>query len=549
MDGNTLNFLQTINNTNNTNNSSNSNNTNNNDSLNQSNKKIIPDESSIINTIYYEQLKDQLICSICYGLLLEPLMCSVCESAFCSECITTWMDKNGSCPLKCSYPNFSIKDVHITKKKILDGLKLRCKYGCEVPLLSFYSHQIPCENNNKEIRCWNCNHLTKQCELRVKVEKDFNKQIELISKYNESQKEKDQKINLLEDKIEELEIEKYKDKEKYEVEISSYRDKLEKVDIDISDLRHDYEEKLLKMKNDISVLRYENSNLVEQYSKKDEEKLRAEKEIVELKIKLAGKRLADFKRKNDDNSSKKELFEEKLSKYQCLLNKITSEEKAEKDKLITTEFNANKEIEDLNQQIILLNYSIEKVMVFRENLQTEDKFLITKEIQIVTSFINPKNDNFQFFNGNKTIKVVSGGKWDWLGFFCKDKIVNVGIQEFSIKIESTKDAYFLIGFAVAGTPTAKGLHNTEHSWMCDLYDGEFYNAGSHGNYFWEKNTVKLITGDIISISLDTVLNQLTMKRNGLVVGSSLNMKLKDGNKQKLHPCVDMRDVGDQITIV
>ena len=511
------------------------------------NNRAAPDESLIINTVYFEQLKDQLLCTICYGLLVEPKMCSVCESAFCSDCISTWMNKNGSCPLKCTYPNFNIKEVHITKKKILDGLKIRCKYGCEVPLLSYFTHITQCEINNKEVNCWNCSQKCKMLNLKVKSENDYLKTGYDMDQYNYTKKDYECKISLLEDKIEELVIEKYKDEEKYELELNAQKERNDKLENEISDIRRISDENTLKMKNEIGVLKYENSNLMEQLSLKDEEKILCEKENVELKIKLTETKLENSKHKISNLADKKVLYEEKISKYSNLIKKI-SDQLGEKENVDCIE-NYTKELESLKDQVININNSIEKNTVFRENLHKQDKFQYTKETKINTTFINPKNDNFQFYNGNKTIKVVSGGKWDWLGFFCKDKIINVGIQEFSIKIDTTKDAYFLIGFAVAGTSTAKGLHNTELSWMCDLYDGEFYNAGNHGNYFWEKNTVKLQTGDIISISLDTSLNQLTMKRNGAILGSSLNMKIKDGQNQKLFPCVDMRDVGDQITIV
>ena len=124
-------------------------------------ESILPalDEKLIINQSYYEQLKDQLTCIICCCLLNDPLMCSGCDNLFCKTCIKKWKSKNENCPMRCR--NFNTVEVHRAMKKTLDGLKLKCKYGCEVPLLSYNSHIIQCELSHKDdINCWNCGNLT-----------------------------------------------------------------------------------------------------------------------------------------------------------------------------------------------------------------------------------------------------------------------------------------------------------------------------------------------------------------------------------------------------
>lgn len=141
------------------------------------------DENLIINTVYYEQLKDQLTCSICCGLLNEPMMCENCETPYCANCINPWFKNNKSCPMRCS--NAKIKDINRSIKKLLDGLKLKCKYGCEVSLLSYMSHLKLCENSRKEVDCWNCGKKCKLTEMKLSNEVDY----EQLKKENAQLKE------------------------------------------------------------------------------------------------------------------------------------------------------------------------------------------------------------------------------------------------------------------------------------------------------------------------------------------------------------------------
>jgi len=167
--------------------------------MNKSNVEGIS-ESLIENIIYYEQLKEQLTCNICYNLLNEPLMCSSCEVPFCKLCINSWTLNNTTCPSRCS--SNSYVDIPRLFKQILEGLKLKCKYGCTVSLLNYSQHKSLCELKNKEVVCWNCQKVTlKQSELLLKEEdyKNLIKKNEEVIIIEKNIKEKnEERINKLE---------------------------------------------------------------------------------------------------------------------------------------------------------------------------------------------------------------------------------------------------------------------------------------------------------------------------------------------------------------
>lgn len=157
--------------------------------MESNNKSIELDESLIVNKQYFEQLKEQLICSICLGLLDDPLICVSCETPFCSNCIKSWFQKNNSCPMRCL--NVELKEIQRFMKKILDGLKLKCKYGCEVSLLSYRNHLISCENERKILPCWNCGCEVKYTQMKVRSEDEYQKLIEENEKLKKLCKEQD----------------------------------------------------------------------------------------------------------------------------------------------------------------------------------------------------------------------------------------------------------------------------------------------------------------------------------------------------------------------
>jgi len=127
-------------------------------------------EENIIDKNYFEKWKDQLTCTaICHELLNAPKMCKKCEVAFCGECISKWRLTSNVCPAGCT--GTEIVDINVMTRRILNCLKMKCKYGCEVELLDYISHEDKCENNHKDdTNCWNCGNVSRPSEMKDKDE-------------------------------------------------------------------------------------------------------------------------------------------------------------------------------------------------------------------------------------------------------------------------------------------------------------------------------------------------------------------------------------------
>ncbi len=139
-------------------------------------KKDYIDKSLIINYSYFEHLKDRFLCMICSNLLIDPLMCSECEKTFCGKCITQWMSIKEECPTGCKKSSVKIKNVYKVIAEFLNELKLKCKYGCEIPLLAFISHCNQCEIDHLEdVNCWNCRNITKPSKMKEEREENIHK--------------------------------------------------------------------------------------------------------------------------------------------------------------------------------------------------------------------------------------------------------------------------------------------------------------------------------------------------------------------------------------
>ena len=81
----------------------------------------------VINQNYYNEIKDNIICSICQGILYNPVQCSKCQNCFCKKCIEKWKLQSNKCPFKCE------KSVYKSNRfitNILAKLIFKCKNGC-----------------------------------------------------------------------------------------------------------------------------------------------------------------------------------------------------------------------------------------------------------------------------------------------------------------------------------------------------------------------------------------------------------------------------------
>ena len=154
--------------------------------------------SFIINKECYELMKSHYHCLICSYLILEPSMCTKCDTIYCKSCITKWLNNNDACPNGCSKTEDLLSDINKYAKKMLDELKLKCKYGCIVPFTDYTDHLNHCEKlHSDDLNCWNCDNITKINKMKI-FEKD---KVENLKEENKSLKKKE-----LDEKHEKIEI-------------------------------------------------------------------------------------------------------------------------------------------------------------------------------------------------------------------------------------------------------------------------------------------------------------------------------------------------------
>jgi uncharacterized CHY-type Zn-finger protein len=138
---------------------------------------LFVDSSSVVNTSFYESVKDISTCTICKGIVINPRQCKKCENIFCRECIYKWKENNSNCPFKCI--KFSIVYPSKVAVKILRSLILRCPKNCskEIKYENLRTHISQCQN--KIIDCPTCGSkvsqdiISRQSFFELKIENDI----------------------------------------------------------------------------------------------------------------------------------------------------------------------------------------------------------------------------------------------------------------------------------------------------------------------------------------------------------------------------------------
>jgi len=421
--------------------------------------------------------------------------------------------------MRCPKESTNIVELHRTTKKTLDGLKLKCKYGCEVPLLSYNTHLVQCEIAHKEdVTCWNCGNITNCKNV---------KQIKMIDTSQMKQ-----------------EIENLKEVKDKNVELN---DEIKKLQIKIIEQDIVIATNTLNYNKDIITNTIES---IETIIKEKEKYLNIRKELGNFMQKL------EIKYKEDD-------VENDINTCNSLQNKL--------NELIKSKASTEEEIENYGKKKLELLKDIQLIQQNKENAinnnnNNNDANIINGgdelrlhenpiENQVSNCFILPNSSailtRFEFSNNNKTVKMISTSGYDWFGFMCKEKVpVNCKKYEFTIRIDKINTyADIMIGFCVGNTYGDKGFRNTNSSWMCFLNNGLFFNTGDRDYYFGKANVIKPKDGDLISICIELDTNIIYLKRNKQIVSNNLKMKMNDVQKMNLVPCIDMTDVGDQITIM
>ena len=181
----------------------------------------------------------------------------------------------------------------------------------------------------------------------------------------------------------------------------------------------------------------------------------------------------------------------------------------------------------------------------RNKLNNFEKELLTDKI-----FDFPNNEDFLCSDDFKTItrwKCV--GSETKVGFKLLKTIKYEGMIEFSYKINNSDNCNFFIGVCEEETDLSNGASNTNTSWMCYMLDGRFINSGDQKAKFsdkWERPDDRIFT-----ICIDTSTDEMYIKcqdNQSFLYSHKLKMNILDSQKNKLVGCVDIKKVGDSISV-
>jgi len=189
--------------------------------------------------------------------------------------------------MRCPKITAEIKEISITKKRILDGLIIRCKINkCEVPLLSYKSHIVKCEQDHKnDVICWNCNiSKVNENELVVTRQEDFTKLLNSIEQEELKNKEQDKlNKNLMKEVIHLT----------YSVEI----------------LKSELDEKCLEIKDLKLKLEDSYNNKFSKLQKLKDDLLRSNKENIKLKGEIESFKVRHCSTKNNSHTINNKDFQ------------------------------------------------------------------------------------------------------------------------------------------------------------------------------------------------------------------------------------------------
>lgn len=160
-------------------------------------KQITLNPNYILNTEFYNSIKDLVTCSICLNILINPVTCSKCETSYCKNCLATWKPgqsvSNLSCPMKCTKNKFN--EPNRVLKNLLEKLEFTCKFGCLEKSVFKYDnilHHLYYDCDYVRVSCSICNSKVKYSDYKKSA---YYKT--LIKLNNELAKEKESNTKLL----------------------------------------------------------------------------------------------------------------------------------------------------------------------------------------------------------------------------------------------------------------------------------------------------------------------------------------------------------------
>lgn len=160
------------------------------------------DPDSIINTNFFESIKEIVVCTICSGILVNPRECSLCQNSFCKKCLDEWTCLNDSCPFKCEKSEF--KESSRTLKNILEKLIFKCLFCDQVEKDgNYFNHLIHLKICEKiKINCPTCDSIVfkkrlKEDKFYLKLKENYSLLIEKFKILKEENQKLKEDVNFL----------------------------------------------------------------------------------------------------------------------------------------------------------------------------------------------------------------------------------------------------------------------------------------------------------------------------------------------------------------
>jgi WD40 repeat protein len=104
------------------------------------------------STELYMLNRDCYDCFLCKNIVFDPRMCNNCCNLICKICINDGLNNKDACP-KCTEEKISFVELNNFAKRVIDKVRLTCKFGCEVALSEAHSHLI--EETLKDLDAYN----------------------------------------------------------------------------------------------------------------------------------------------------------------------------------------------------------------------------------------------------------------------------------------------------------------------------------------------------------------------------------------------------------
>jgi len=116
----------------------------------------------------FENLCEELICSICLNLVWDPIACIKCTSPFGKKCLESWLKRDNRCPIENSI--FEGREVTSLTRRLMSKIQLYCsnkQYGCNeiVDYEDFYKHSNSCKYMPYKCPYKECNVRGKRNEM------------------------------------------------------------------------------------------------------------------------------------------------------------------------------------------------------------------------------------------------------------------------------------------------------------------------------------------------------------------------------------------------